>query len=76
MIDTSKFNIKTVKQTKTYGKFEMSPLIGGFGHTLGIQDESFLSLFSVLSPKVKLMALTIFYHSSCIKEDLVEISLI
>jgi DNA-directed RNA polymerase subunit alpha len=35
MIDTSKFNIKTVKQASNYGKFELSPLVGGFGHTLG-----------------------------------------
>ena len=35
MIDTSRFHIKTIKQTSTYGKFELSPLVGGLGHTLG-----------------------------------------
>jgi DNA-directed RNA polymerase subunit alpha len=35
MIETNKFNVKTVKSEERYGKFELSPLVGGFGHTLG-----------------------------------------
>jgi DNA-directed RNA polymerase subunit L len=35
MIETNKFNIKTIKAEANYGKFELSPLVGGFGHTLG-----------------------------------------
>lgn len=35
MIETNKFNVKTIKSTETHGKFELSPLVGGFGHTLG-----------------------------------------
>ena len=30
MVDTSKFHINPIKSTPTYGKFELSPLIGGF----------------------------------------------
>ncbi|PJE67122.1 DNA-directed RNA polymerase subunit alpha, partial [Candidatus Shapirobacteria bacterium CG10_big_fil_rev_8_21_14_0_10_36_6] len=35
MIDISHFHLKTIKLTNTFGQFEMSPLFGGFGHTLG-----------------------------------------
>jgi DNA-directed RNA polymerase subunit alpha len=35
MIDTSKFHLKTIKSTDTYGKFDIYPLVGGFGHTIG-----------------------------------------
>lgn len=78
MVETNKFNIKTVKSTKTYGKFELSPLVGGFGHTLGN------SLRRVLLVTVPGSAITrikidgashLFTTLPGVKEDLVEISL-
>jgi DNA-directed RNA polymerase subunit alpha len=78
MIDTSKFNIKTIKQTKTYGKFEMRPLVGGFGHTLG---NSLRRVLLITVPGAAITRLKIeganhlFTTLPGIKEDLVEISL-
>lgn len=78
MIDTSKFNIKTVKQTKTYGKFEMSPLMGGFGHTLGnaLRRVLFITVPGAAITKIKIDGANhLFTTLPGIKEDLVEISL-
>ena len=78
MIDTSKFNIKTVKQTKTYGKFEMSPLMGGFGHTLGnaLRRVLFITVPGAAITKIKIDGANhLFTTIPGIKEDLVEISL-
>ncbi|MFA6518785.1 MAG: DNA-directed RNA polymerase subunit alpha [Candidatus Shapirobacteria bacterium] len=78
MIDTSKFHIKTVKSTDTYGKFEFYPLVGGFGHTIGN------SLRRVLLITIPGAAITrvrfdganhLFTTLPGIKEDLVEVSL-
>jgi len=78
MIDTSKFNIKTVKQTKTYGKFEMSPLMGGFGHTLGnsLRRVLFITVPGAAITKIRVDGANhLFTTLPGIKEDLVEISL-
>jgi len=78
MIETNKFNIKTVKSDDKYGKFELSPLVGGFGHTLGN------SLRRVLLITVPGAAITrirvdganhLFTTLPGVKEDLVEVSL-
>ena len=78
MIETNKFNVKTIKSTDKYGKFELSPLVGGFGHTLGN------SLRRVLLITIPGAAIThikvdganhIFTTLPGVKEDLVEISL-
>jgi DNA-directed RNA polymerase subunit alpha len=78
MIDTSKFNIKSIKSSENYGKFELSPLFGGLGHTLGN------SLRRVLLITVPGAAITrirvdganhLFTTLPGVKEDLVEISL-
>ena len=77
-MDTSKFHIKPVKSTATYGKYELSPLVGGLGHTLGN------SLRRVLLITIPVAAITrikvdganhLFTTLPGIKEDLVEISL-
>lgn len=78
MIDTSKFNIKTVKQTKTYGKYEMSPLMGGFGHTLGnaLRRVLFITVPGAAITRIKIDGSNhLFTTLPGIKEDLVEISL-
>jgi DNA-directed RNA polymerase subunit alpha len=78
MIDTSKFHINPLKSDSKYGKFEISPLIGGFGHTLGN------SLRRVLLITIPGAAIThikvdgadhLFTTLSGVKEDLVEVSL-
>jgi len=78
MIETNKFNIKTVKSDDKYGKFELSPLVGGFGHTLGN------ALRRVLLITIPGAAIThirvdganhLFTTLPGVKEDLVEISL-
>jgi len=78
MIDTSKFNIKTVKQTTTYGKFELSPLMGGFGHTLGnaLRRVLFITVPGAAITKIQIQGANhLFTTLKGIKEDLVEISL-
>lgn len=78
MIDTSKFHINTIKTSQGYGKFELFPLVGGFGHTLGN------SLRRVLLITVPGAAITrirvdganhLFTTLPGVKEDLVEVSL-
>ena len=78
MIDTSKFNIKTIKQTKTYGKFEMSPLIGGFGHTIGnsLRRVLLITVPGAAITKIKIDGANhLFTTLPGVKEDLVEVSL-
>lgn len=78
MIDTSKFNVKTVKSTNTYGKFELSPLVGGFGHTLG---NSLRRVLLITIPGAAITRIRVdganhlFTTLPGVKEDLVEISL-
>ncbi|HPD44577.1 MAG TPA: DNA-directed RNA polymerase subunit alpha [Candidatus Woesebacteria bacterium] len=78
MIDTSKFNVKTVKQTKDYGKFEMGPLPMGFGHTLGnsLRRVLFITIPGAAITRIKVEGANhLFTSLPGIKEDLVEISL-
>ncbi|MDP4009818.1 MAG: DNA-directed RNA polymerase subunit alpha [Candidatus Shapirobacteria bacterium] len=78
MIDTSKFNVKTVKSTNAYGKFELSPLVGGFGHTLG---NSLRRVLLITIPGAAITRIRVdganhlFTTLPGVKEDLVEISL-
>jgi DNA-directed RNA polymerase subunit alpha len=78
MIETNKFNIKTVKSTEKYGKFELSPLVGGFGHTLG---NSLRRVLLITIPGAAITRIRVdganhlFATLPGVKEDLVEISL-
>ncbi len=78
MVETNKFNVKTVKSTKTYGKFELSPLVGGFGHTLG---NSLRRVLLITIPGAAITRIRVdganhlFTTLPGVKEDLVEISL-
>ncbi|MDD3003135.1 MAG: DNA-directed RNA polymerase subunit alpha [Candidatus Shapirobacteria bacterium] len=78
MIETNKFNIKTVKSDSNYGKFELSPLVGGFGHTLG---NSLRRVLLITVPGAAITRIRIdganhlFTTLPGVKEDLVEVSL-
>ncbi|MFA6184929.1 MAG: DNA-directed RNA polymerase subunit alpha [Candidatus Shapirobacteria bacterium] len=78
MIETNKFNIKTVKSDDKYGKFELSPLVGGFGHTLG---NSLRRVLLITVPGAAITRIRIdganhlFTTLPGVKEDLVEVSL-
>jgi DNA-directed RNA polymerase subunit alpha len=78
MIETNKFNIKTVKSEKNYGKFTLSPLVGGFGHTLGNSLRRVLLITVPGSAITKINvdgASHLFTTLPGVKEDLVDISL-
>lgn len=78
MIDTSKFNIKSIKESNTYGKFEISPLVGGFGHTLGnsLRRVLLITIPGAAITRIKVDGANhLFTTLPGIKEDLVEISL-
>lgn len=78
MIDTSKFHVKTIKSDKTYGKFEISPLVGGFGHTVGnsLRRVLFITIPGAAITKIKVDGADhLFTTLPGVKEDLVEISL-
>jgi len=78
MIDTKKFNIKTVKSTKTYGKYELSPLVGGLGHTIGnsLRRLLFITVPGAAITRIKIKGAThLFTNLPGVKEDLVEVSL-
>ena len=78
MIETNKFNIKTIKTTDKYGKFELSPLVGGFGHTLG---NSLRRVLLITIPGAAITRIRVdganhlFTTLNGVKEDLVDISL-
>lgn len=78
MIETNKFNIKTIKSTEKYGKFELSPLVGGFGHTLG---NSLRRVLLITIPGAAITRIRVdganhlFTTLPGVKEDLVEVSL-
>jgi DNA-directed RNA polymerase subunit alpha len=78
MVDTSKFNIKTIKSDATYGKFEMTPLIGGFGHTIGncLRRILLITIPGAAITSIKVDGANhLFTTIPGIKEDLVDISL-
>jgi len=78
MIETNKFNVKTVKSDSNYGKFELSPLVGGFGHTLG---NSLRRVLLITVPGAAITRIRIdganhlFTTLPGVKEDLVDVSL-
>jgi DNA-directed RNA polymerase subunit alpha len=78
MIETNKFNIKTVKSTDKYGKFELSPLVGGFGHTLGnsLRRVLLITIPGAAITRIKIDGANhLFTTLPGVKEDLVEVSL-
>ena len=78
MIDTSKFNIKTIKSDSNYGKFEISPLVGGFGHTLGnsLRRVLLITVPGAAITRIKIDGANhLFTTLPGVKEDLVEVSL-
>jgi len=78
MIETNKFNIKTVKSDSNYGKFELSPLVGGFGHTLGnaLRRVLLITVPGAAITRIKIDGANhLFTTIPGVKEDLVEVSL-
>jgi len=78
MIDTAKFNIKTIKSTNDYGKFEFGPLIGGFGHTIGnsLRRVLLITIPGAAITRIKIDGANhLFTTLPGVKEDLLEISL-
>lgn len=78
MIDTSKFSIKTIKSSANYGKFEISPLVGGFGHTLGnsLRRVLLITVPGAAITRIKIDGANhLFTTLPGVKEDLVEVSL-
>jgi len=78
MIETNKFNIKTVKSDDNYGKFELSPLVGGFGHTLGnaLRRVLLITIPGAAITRIRIDGANhLFTTLPGVKEDLVEISL-
>ena len=78
MLDTSKFHVKTIKQTATYGKFELSPLVGGFGHTIGnsLRRTLLITIPGAAITRIKFDGADhLFTTIPGIKEDLIEVSL-
>jgi len=78
MIETNKFNIKTVKSDDKYGKFELSPLVGGFGHTLGnaLRRVLLITIPGAAITRIRIDGANhLFTTLPGVKEDLVEISL-
>ncbi len=78
MIETNKFNIKTVKSEDKYGKFELTPLVGGFGHTLGnaLRRVLLITIPGAAITRIRIDGANhLFTTIPGIKEDLVEVSL-
>jgi DNA-directed RNA polymerase subunit alpha len=78
MIETNKFNIKTVKSEGSYGKFELSPLVGGFGHTLGnaLRRVLLITIPGAAITRIRIDGANhLFTTLPGVKEDLVEVSL-
>jgi len=78
MIDTNKFNIKVIKSNNGYGKFELSPLIGGFGHTVGnsLRRVLFITIPGAAITRIRIDGTNhLFTTLPGIKEDVLEISL-
>lgn len=78
MIETNKFNIKTVKSEDKYGKFELTPLVGGFGHTLGnaLRRVLLITIPGAAITRIRIDGANhLFTTIPGVKEDLVEVSL-
>jgi len=77
-MDTSKFHIKTIKSSPGFGQFELSPLVGGFGHTLGnsLRRVLLITIPGSAITKIKIDGANhLFTTLPGLKEDLVEVSL-
>ncbi len=78
MIDTSKFHLKTIKESDNYGKFELSPLFGGLGHTVGnsLRRVLLITVPGAAITRIKVDGAShLFTTLPGVKEDLVEVSL-
>lgn len=78
MIDTSKFHINPIKSDLNFGKFEISPLVGGFGHTLGnsLRRVLLITIPGAAITRIKIDGADhLFTTLPGVKEDLVEVSL-
>ena len=78
MVDTNKFQIKTVKSEKGYGRYQLSPLIGGLGNTIGnsLRRVLFITVPGAAITRIRVTGAThLFTTLPGVKEDLVEISL-
>jgi len=78
VVDTNKFHINTVKSSESYGKYELTPLIGGFGHTVGnsLRRVLFITVPGAAITRIKVSRTNhLFSTLSGVKEDMVEISL-
>jgi len=77
-MQVNKFSLKTITQDNNYGKYVFSPLIGGFGHTLGncLRRILLISIPGAAITHIKVDGVThLFTTLPGVKEDLVEISL-
>jgi DNA-directed RNA polymerase subunit alpha len=78
VVDTNKFQIKTVKSEKGYGRYQLSPLIGGLGNTIGnsLRRVLFITVPGAAITRIRVTGAThLFTTLPGVKEDLVEISL-
>jgi len=78
MIDTGKFKIKVVKSNAKYGKFQLSPLYKGFGHTIGnsLRRILLITIPGSAITKIRVAGTNhLFTTLEGIKEDLIDISL-
>ena len=78
MIDTAKFRVKPQKLTANYGKFELAPLFGGLGHTLGnaLRRTLFITIPGAAITRIKIDGTSHLFSSlHGVKEDMVELSL-
>jgi len=78
MIDTNKFQVKTVKSKKGYGRYQLSPLIGGLGNTIGnsLRRVLFITVPGAAITRIKVTGAShLFATLPGVKQDLVEVSL-
>jgi len=77
-MQVNKFNFKVIKNEADYGKFEFTPIYGGFGHTLGncLRRILFISIPGAAITKIKIDGVNhLFTTLPGIKEDLIQVSL-
>jgi len=77
-MQVNKFNFKVIKNEADYGKFEFTPIYGGFGHTLGncLRRILFISIPGAAITRIKIDGANhLFTTLPGIKEDLIQVSL-
>ena len=77
-LDSHQFNVNIEKKEKNYARVSFSPLLGGFGHTLGnsLRRVLLITIPGAAITKIKAKgAQHLFSSLPKVKEDLVEISL-